>query len=205
MDRRVLPHMLPAKRRWWRTSPRTSSERRPTRSRRRVQPRLQARVRTPGGSSADGSVNSSPARSANWSWMISGCETTSAGRRSTADQLSRSICLPKRLSISRVIARKIQFLTVLPNRSKSFASLLYRLSHESVLSTIQRFGKTTNFFWSRAFDDLQITIPGQFCPINELPCITTISIAFGKRCSIGRELWRKEIFLHPDLGFLLSE
>jgi hypothetical protein len=43
----------------WRTSLRTSSERRPTRSRRRVQPLLKARLRTPGGASADGSAKQS--------------------------------------------------------------------------------------------------------------------------------------------------
>ena len=39
-----------------------------------------------GGSSADGSANSSLTRSASWSWMISGCETASAGRCSTAER-----------------------------------------------------------------------------------------------------------------------
>src|SRR6185437_6713232 len=46
---------------------------------------LKVKARTPGGSSADGSVNSSPMRSANRSWTISDCETTSADRCSTAD------------------------------------------------------------------------------------------------------------------------
>ena len=74
-------------------SPHTSSVLRPTPSRRRVQPHLAARVKAPGGSSADGSATSSLMRSVSWSWMISGCATTSAGRCSTADHLSRSIWL----------------------------------------------------------------------------------------------------------------
>ncbi len=87
--------MLPARRRWWHTSPRTSLERQPTRSRRHVRPLRKTNVRVPDGSSVDGSANSSPMRSASWSWMISGyCSLTRQIRmnivRATADWIAHS-------------------------------------------------------------------------------------------------------------------
>jgi hypothetical protein len=79
-----MPHTQPARRQWWRMSPRTSSVLPPTQSRRRVRRAPDARS-APAGLSAAGSANSSRMRSANSSLTISGCETTSAGRCSTAD------------------------------------------------------------------------------------------------------------------------
>jgi hypothetical protein len=58
---------------------------RPTRSRRRVQPRPHARLRARDGSSAVGNTNSSRMRFANSSWTTSACVTRSAGRSSTVD------------------------------------------------------------------------------------------------------------------------
>jgi Imm-5 like putative immunity protein len=55
-----------------------------------------ARVRAPAGSSAVGSANSSPMRFANSSWRISGCETKSAGRCSTADGRDGLSALPNK-------------------------------------------------------------------------------------------------------------
>ncbi len=46
--------------------------------------------------SAVGSANSSPMRFANWSWRISGCETRSAGRCSTADGRDGLSALPNK-------------------------------------------------------------------------------------------------------------
>src|SRR5918998_1520957 len=79
-----MPRTPPARPQWWPMSPRTSSVRPPTRSRRRVPRRPDARS-APAGSSAGGSGNSSRTRSASSSSTISGCATTSAGRCSTAD------------------------------------------------------------------------------------------------------------------------
>jgi hypothetical protein len=67
------------------TSPHTNSVRLPTRSRLHVLLHLKARANRLTGSSAGGSVNSSQMRFVNWSSMISGCATRSAGRCSTAD------------------------------------------------------------------------------------------------------------------------
>ena len=80
-----MPRMLPVRRRRWRMSPRTSSALQPTRSRPRARLRPEARARVPAGSSAAGSATSCRMRFAILSWTISGCETTSAGRYSTAD------------------------------------------------------------------------------------------------------------------------
>ena len=77
--------MLLPKRQRWRMSPRTSSVRLLTRSRPHVLLHRKERARAPAGSSAVGSAGSSRLRSANLSWRISGCETRSAGRCSTAD------------------------------------------------------------------------------------------------------------------------
>src|SRR5438876_1011601 len=55
-----------------------------------------ARVRAPAGASAVGSANSSPMRFANSSWRISGCETRSAGRCSTADGRDGLSALPNK-------------------------------------------------------------------------------------------------------------
>src|ERR1700674_5846357 len=82
-----MPHLLPARLQRWRMSPHTSSVLRPTRSRPRVRPPPDTTVRASAEASAVGSANSSPMRFANSSWRISGCETKSAGRCSTADSL----------------------------------------------------------------------------------------------------------------------
>jgi hypothetical protein len=84
-----MPPTQPARQQRWRTSPRTSSVLPPTRSRRRVRRPPDANS-APAGSSAGGSANSSRMRSANSSLTISGCETTSAGRCSTASSSSSS-------------------------------------------------------------------------------------------------------------------
>src|SRR5438132_3597904 len=78
--------MLPARRRWWRMSPHTSSVLRPTRSRPRAPRPPSAMPRLPAGSSAVGSANNFRMRFATSSWRISGCETRSAGRCSSVDR-----------------------------------------------------------------------------------------------------------------------
>gem|GEM_PF-4984904 len=83
------PHLLLARRQWWRMSPHTSLALRRTRSRPCVRRPPDARVRAPAGSSAVGSAKSSRMRFANSSSTISGCETRSAGRSSTVDGLHR--------------------------------------------------------------------------------------------------------------------
>ena len=85
---RGMRRMLPGRPRWWRMSPPTSSALRPTQSRRSLRLRLTARVNAPAGGNASGSANSCRKRSAILCWTISGCETTSAGRCSTADEPS---------------------------------------------------------------------------------------------------------------------
>src|SRR5690349_1987330 len=70
---------------WWPMSPHTIWELRPTQSKRFVRLLLAARAKTLVGSSASGSVHSFQMRFVNWSSMTSACETTSAGRYSTAE------------------------------------------------------------------------------------------------------------------------
>lgn len=65
--------------------PRTSSAPQPTRSRPPARLRPKVRARAPASSNAVGSAISCRMRFANLFWTISGCETTSAGRYSTAD------------------------------------------------------------------------------------------------------------------------
>jgi hypothetical protein len=81
-----MPRMLLGRRRRWRMSPSTTSALLPTRSRPRVRLRLRARARAPAGSNAAGNATSCRRRFATLSWTISACETTSAGRYSTADR-----------------------------------------------------------------------------------------------------------------------
>ncbi len=84
-ERLVTQRSLPARRRWWHMSLHTNSVLRPTPSRPSARRPLQARLRTPDGSSAVGSANSSRMRSASSSWTTSGYATRSAGRSSTVD------------------------------------------------------------------------------------------------------------------------
>src|SRR5712691_4714856 len=91
--------MLPARRRWWRMSPRMSSVLRPTRSRPRMRRPAEAREIVPAGSSAVGSANSSRMRFANLSWRISGCETRSAGRYSTVERVTACLLYTSKLSL----------------------------------------------------------------------------------------------------------
>src|SRR5216683_6856987 len=93
MDRRVLPHMLLARRQSSRTSPRTSWVRPPMRSRPHVLPRRKERARAQGGSSAGGSATSSQRRFASSYSTTSGCGTTSVGRCSTAESASGHLSL----------------------------------------------------------------------------------------------------------------
>jgi hypothetical protein len=78
-----MPRSLPVRRRWWRMWPRMSSV--PRRTRSRPSGRRRLRMRTPAERSAVGSVSSFRRRFVSWSWMTSGCATTSAGRSSNAD------------------------------------------------------------------------------------------------------------------------
>src|SRR5205807_272470 len=104
--------MLPARRRWWRRSPHTSSVLRPTRSGPRVRRPPDARVRAPAGSSAVGSANSFRMRFANSSWRISGCETRSAGRCSTVDSPTSGLAWAMPTSNTRSGHHVISFGTV---------------------------------------------------------------------------------------------
>lgn len=57
----------------------------------------------------------------------------------------------KRLSMMRIIARRMKATTVLVYRSKSRANLRLRLIHAKILSTIHRLGRTTkpSALWQR--------------------------------------------------------
>lgn len=79
-------HLLPVRRQSWRMSPPTSSALRLTQSRLCGQPRQRGRASPPVVGNASGSASSCRQRSATLSWMISDCETTSAGRCSTASR-----------------------------------------------------------------------------------------------------------------------
>ena len=85
-----VPHLdlLPLARRLWRMSPHTNSVLRLMRSKPRGQPRPRGRASPPVVGNASGSASSCRMRSATLSWMMSDCETTSAGRCSTADKPS---------------------------------------------------------------------------------------------------------------------
>src|SRR5207245_10685535 len=83
-----MPPTLPARRRSWHTSPRTSSARPPMRSRPPALPLRKESAKAQGNSSVGGSATSSRRRFATSSSMTSGLGTTSAGGYSTAESAS---------------------------------------------------------------------------------------------------------------------
>src|SRR5579875_3669888 len=85
-----MPRMLPVRRRWSHTLPRTNSAQPLTRSRPHARLPLKARARMQADSNAVGSATSYRMPFESLSWTISGCETISAGRYSTAD--GRLVC-----------------------------------------------------------------------------------------------------------------
>lgn len=88
-----MRHLPPARPRWWRMWPHTSSVLLPTRSKQCVRRLPQARPTAPDGSSAIGSANRSRKRFANSSWTTNACATKSAGRRSNADRAAVVVAL----------------------------------------------------------------------------------------------------------------
>jgi len=93
-----MPRTPRARRRSSHASPRTSSARRPMRSRPHVLLRRKEGARAQGDSSAGGSATSSRRRFASSYSTTSGCGTISAGRRSTAESASGATFLARTAS-----------------------------------------------------------------------------------------------------------